>query len=89
MKTIEKKKKIFFLSKWGYFEGNLFFSFQLCHLFFSDGDDFLFPSGSSLVCFVCFVPPGPRAAWLDSGSEGIVGLALGVQLLAGSLRRPG
>lgn len=38
------------------------FSFPLlCSLFFSDGDHFLFPNGSSLMCCACFVPAQPRA----------------------------
>lgn len=60
MKTIEKKN---FLSKRGILKVIYFFSFPiLCRLFFSDGDHFLFPNGSSLACCACSVPPQPRAS---------------------------
>lgn len=82
-----------FLSKGGYFEGNLFFSFPtLCHLLSFLMEIIFFLPAEAFSCAVralCLPNQEQRGPpWRDSGSEGTVGLALGLQLLAGSLRRP-
>lgn len=88
MKTIEGKKGYFFvvfLSKWGYFEGNVFFFSTLCRLLSFLRKVIFFPpieASSRAVCALCPPTLSDLMGW-PSGLEGTVTLALEVQLLTG------
>lgn len=75
----EKRKIFFFLSKWGYFEGNLllFFSFPtLCRLISILMELIFFSPTEAFLCAVCFVPPN-----LEQSDR--VGLGLGGDCASG------